>query len=71
MISTGNSDRVVIEGNPGLMSEVVIEQRLASLADLRIHPREKLENSVVLARGERLYEESLGDRRRYIGTLMQ
>ena len=51
------------------MNEKEIEKRLASLADLKIHPREKLENAVLVARGERLYEESLGDKREYIANI--
>ncbi len=71
VISTGNTMRIVIEGNPGLMTEKEIEKRLASLADLKIHPREKLENAVLIARGERLYEEALGEKREYIADIIK
>ena len=70
VISNDTTKRVVIEGNPGMMTEKEINQRLALLEDLKIHPREKLENSVLLARGERLYEEALGETRKYIANVM-
>ena len=69
--STGIKERVVIEGNPGLLTQKEIEKRLKSLQGLKIHPREKLENSVILARGERLYENALGEKREFIAELMQ
>ncbi len=69
--STGKKERVVIEGNPGLLTQKEIEQRLKSLQGLKIHPREKLENSVLMARGERLYENALGEKRAYIAELLQ
>lgn len=69
--STGIKERIVIEGNPGLLTQKEIEKRLKSLQSLKIHPREKLENSVLLARGERLYEDALGEKREYIAGLMQ
>ena len=71
VISTGKTKRIVIEGNPGLMTEKEIEKRLASLADLKIHPREKLENAVLIARGERLFEEALGEKREYIAETIK
>jgi molecular chaperone HscC len=61
---------VVIEGNPGAMSAEEIKRRLEALEALKIHPREKLENRTVLARGERLFEESLGELREHVGRLL-
>lgn len=68
--STQQQKRIVIEGNPGLMTQQEIDAALASLAGLKIHPRDKIENSTLLARGERMYEESLGDKRAYISDLI-
>lgn len=64
---TGQSHRLVIEENPGVLSPEQIEQRLEVLSSLKIHPRERTENRTLLARLERLYEQSLGDRRMEIG----
>jgi len=71
VISTGKKKTIVIEGNPGVMTEKEINQRLEALAELKIHPRDKLENTTLLARGERLYENSLGEKREIIGELLQ
>jgi molecular chaperone HscC len=65
-VSTGVKRRAVIEETPGSMPQAEIEARLAALAALKIHPRDKQENQLLLARGERLYEEALGDTREII-----
>jgi molecular chaperone HscC len=67
---TGLRKSVVIEENPGVLSPEELQKRLAALAALKIHPREKLENRTLLARGERLYEEFLSDRREHVGRLL-
>lgn len=69
-VATGVQRRAVIEESPGSMSPEEIEARLAALADLKIHPRDQQENHLLLARGERLYEESLGDLREEIAHLL-
>lgn len=71
VISTQEKKRIVIEKSPGSMSKEEIEERLKALEDIKIHPREKSENRLLLAKGERLYEESLGEKREYIGELLQ
>lgn len=53
------------------MTKEQIEARLAELKDIKIHPRDRTENRLLIARGERLYEESLGDRREMIARLIQ
>jgi molecular chaperone HscC len=65
--STGAHHRLVIEGNPGVLTPAEIEKRLAALADLKIKPRDEAENVAALARAERLFEEMLGFRREKIG----
>ena len=66
VVSTGESQSVVIEGNPGVLSAEEIEKRLAELGRFKIHPREQEENRAVMARAERLYEELLGDHRDFL-----
>ncbi|MFZ5352354.1 MAG: molecular chaperone HscC [Bacillota bacterium] len=70
-VNTGSKRRIVIEKSPGSMSEKEIEERLKVLQDLKIHPRDRTENMLILARGERMYEESLGEMRNYISELLQ
>ncbi|MEW8955325.1 Hsp70 family protein [Clostridium sp.] len=68
--STGEEKRLVIENSPGSMSEEEIEEKLSLLKDIKMHPRDRSEYRLILARAERLYEESLGDKRKYIETLI-
>jgi len=70
VVSTGVGKNVVIEGNPGVLSDKEIAERLQTLSQLKIHPRENIENALIIARGERLYEVSIGDMREYIGGLL-
>ncbi|MFL0250941.1 molecular chaperone HscC [Clostridium neuense] len=70
-VETGVKKRVVIQENPGVMSEGEVEKRLEALKDIKIHPRERAENRYLLARAERLYEESLGDKRAFIGMVTE
>jgi molecular chaperone HscC len=64
---TGQTFGVVIEGNPGVLTEEEIEQCLRALAELKIHPRDQLENRTLLARAERLFEQRRGDERAWLG----
>ena len=61
---------LVIEGNPGFLTAEQIRERLDQLQSLKIHPRDQMANRTALARGERMYEESLGDRRQYVSRLL-
>ncbi|MDF2905371.1 MAG: molecular chaperone HscC [Herbinix sp.] len=70
VLKTGEKKTLVIEQNAGAMTKEEIEQRLISLQEIKIHPRDKMENKLILAKGERLFEEALGDRRNYIGELI-
>ena len=70
VLDTGRKERVVIEKDPGKLTKEEIEARIQMLKDIKIHPRERTENRLLLARGERLYEESLGETREYIARLL-
>ncbi|MFC4812531.1 Hsp70 family protein [Paenibacillus sp. GCM10023250] len=71
VLSNGVSKKTVIEKNPGSMPPEEIARRLEELARIKIHPREEQENKWVLARGERLYEERIGDDRREVAQALQ
>ena len=62
-VSTGKKERCIIKGQYVEMTDEEIEARLQELAYLKIPPREQEENSLVLLRSERLYEECLGQDR--------
>ncbi|WP_273826337.1 MULTISPECIES: molecular chaperone HscC [Pseudomonas] len=66
---TGEQHSLVIENNPGVLTPEEIRQRLQALSQLKIHPRDQQVNTVLTARLERLYQESLGELRERIGYL--
>ncbi len=70
VLSTKVSKRVVIRNEDTDMTDEEIEERLASLAALKIHPREQEENKLLLLRGDRMYEEATGDTRHIIELQM-
>ncbi len=63
VISTKMTKRMVIKNEAVDMTDEEIDERLASLAELKIHPREQEENKLLLLRGDRMYEEAIGDNR--------
>jgi molecular chaperone HscC len=66
-VASGRKQSLVIEGNPGLLSEEEIASRCAALADLKVHPRDRIENRTLLARAERLYQQLRGELREHVG----
>lgn len=71
VVSTGEKVKQIIKGGHTDMSDEEIEERMKEIAYLKIHPREKEENKLLLLRGERLYEESLGNDRRLVERALQ
>ncbi|MDD6772237.1 molecular chaperone HscC [Inconstantimicrobium porci] len=69
--STGEKKSLIIENSPGSMTDEEIKERLKALSSIKIHPRDKTENRLLIAKGERLYEESLGDKRQYISEILK
>ena len=63
VISTGKEIRQVIKNQDTQMTDEEIEERLKELSYLKIHPRDKEENKLLLLRGERIYEETIGTER--------
>lgn len=62
--STGEKQKMIIKGQENRMTDEEIKKRMEELAYLKIQPRDYEENRLVLLRAERMYEESLGDRRK-------
>jgi molecular chaperone HscC len=58
-VASGTRYELVLEQNPGILSEAEIRARLDALSELKIHPRSKQENIALLARAERLFEEHI------------
>jgi molecular chaperone HscC len=72
--ASGVRYELVLEQNPGMLSDAEIRTRLAALSELKVHPREKQENIALLARAERLFEEHLTARQllqQWIGQFRQ
>lgn len=65
-VSTGKTIKQVIVNNETDMTEEEINDRLQELSYMKIHPREREENKLLLLKGERYYEESIGRRRMLI-----
>jgi molecular chaperone HscC len=65
--ATGEKRELVIVDDPNSITPEELERRRKVLVAIKIHPREDHVNVSVLARLERCYEQSLGDRRELIG----
>lgn len=64
--STGKVIKQILKGQQVDMTDEEIAARMEELAYLKIPPREQEENKLLLLRGERLYEEYLGEDRRVV-----
>ena len=67
ILKTGKAHALVITGNPGMLSEADIAERFIALAELKIHPRDQMENRTLMARAERLYQQLRGPLREGLG----
>jgi molecular chaperone HscC len=67
LVASGVTSAVVIEGNPGLLTEQEIAERLAGLTELKLQPRERMEFRTLLASAERLYQQLRGAEREALG----
>lgn len=65
--NTGEVRRLVIEQSPGALSESEVAERLKALNSLKMHPRDRMENTVLLTRANRLFEQTSGELRQFIG----
>jgi molecular chaperone HscC len=66
---SGERTSLVINDDQAGDSEALATRR-ATLAALKTHPREEEANRAAMARGERAYENALGDQRSYIDALI-
>jgi molecular chaperone HscC len=68
---TGKTERKLIVNAETDMTKEEIEAHMQQLAHLKMHPREHSRNRFLIARGERLYEESLSHARAEIGAYIR
>lgn len=66
VVSTGKSQKQIFGGKNSDMTPEEIAERFDTLSYLKIHPRDREENKYLLLLGERIYEESLGEKRQLI-----
>lgn len=64
--SIGARRKMLISNGNSTMTEQEMEASFNRLKELKIHPRDKMENRLLIERGARLYEESLGCKRDFI-----
>lgn len=63
IVSTEKIQRLILEGNPGSISQADIAKRFKELEKIKIHPRDKSENAEIIARLKAAYENHLGETR--------
>lgn len=71
ILETKEKHKVVIEGNPGVLTEQQIADSLEALKALKIHPRDATENMLLLSTAERLYEDLQGEYRFQLASTMK
>lgn len=70
VLSTHEKKQVVIQNEENKLSDEEVKERLKKLEYLKQNPREEEENYLVLLKGNRLYEQSLGKDRETIEQAM-
>jgi molecular chaperone HscC len=70
VISTGDLQRRVFRNHADL-SDTDLEARFAQLAGLKVAPRDQAENRLLVARAERIYAESLGEKRERVSEALR
>jgi molecular chaperone HscC len=70
VLSTNKTISKVIEHSPGALSASEKAKSLKKLAGYKFHPRDQEANRMLIAKGERLYATSLGEKREYIARLL-
>ena len=67
---TGQKQSLVIQNLDSTLSDEEIKNRLAKLKEIKIHPRDQAKNRLLIAKGERLYQECTGELREYIANIL-
>lgn len=71
VVSTGQITKKIFVNQKVDMTEEEMQKRFEEIAFLKIHPRDQEENRLLLLKGARLYEESLGNDRVIIDMRMR
>lgn len=68
ILRTQQKHAMIIQGNPGLLSDEQIAARFSELEQIKMHPRDSLENRTLMARADRVYQQLKGDSRAWLTT---
>lgn len=68
--STGETEQLVIVNKQNTITECEIKEKIIELEKLKVHPRDKEENQLLIARGERLFTQTTGEMREAVGSRM-
>ncbi len=68
-LSNGQKKRLVIEQRPGSLSKREIEEAIARMQPLKMHPRDLLPNRARLERANRVYAELVGPARDHLNVV--
>lgn len=68
--SSGKTTNLTIEQAPGALTEEQLVKAKKRLNGLKMHPRENEINKMLIEKGERLYQSSLGETRDYIANVL-
>lgn len=66
VLRTQETKVLVIQGNPGLLTDSEIKRRFIELEKIKMHPRDAMEVRTLLARSDRLYQQSRGEVRDWL-----
>ncbi len=67
---TGQRHERILQQNQLTLTPNEVASRLAALADLKVHPRDRQENLAVVAHAERLYEERIAERDQLVAMIL-
>ncbi|MFZ6735700.1 molecular chaperone HscC [Undibacterium sp. Ji42W] len=66
--NSAESHVLIIEGNPGMLTDEEIRQRFVELEKIKMHPRDTLEMRTLLARADRIYQQVRGELRSWLSV---
>ena len=69
VLSSGQKKRLVIEQRPGSLSKREIEEAIARMQPIKLHPRDLLPNRARLERANRVYAELVGPARDHLNAV--
>jgi molecular chaperone HscC len=67
-VPSGETRRLVIQSSAERLSDAQVQERLAALAALKLHPRDRMEVRTLLARAERLFTQLRVEEREPFGN---